>query len=144
MTVRVSKKSRKMRGSRTMGWGLRGQHRDRGTEGGRQIGMSKDKWSWVVKYAKDWYGKHGFVNPTSVKLNTITLRQLDEAIRSEKVKLEERDGKKVVNLSSYGYDKLLGGGSLSFPLVIEVAKASEGAKAKVSKIGGQVILSTTS
>ncbi len=127
-----------------MGWGLRGQHRDRGVEGGRQIGMSKDKWSWVVKYAKDWYGKHGFVNPTSVRINAITIRQLDEYVRNGKIKPVEKDGRKVVDLSSYGYDKLLGGGTLSQPLVIQVQMSSGKAKEKVEKIGGQVILGTTS
>ncbi|MUN28538.1 uL15 family ribosomal protein [Sulfuracidifex metallicus] len=144
MTVRVSKKSRKMRGSRTMGWGLRGQHRDRGVEGGRQIGMSKDKWSWVVKYGKGWYGKHGFVNPTTIQIKAISLRQLDEMVRNGHIKVEENEGKKFVDLSKFGYDKLLGGGKLSFPIVIKVEKSSKSAVEKVNEVGGQVILGTTS
>lgn len=142
MVVRKEKKSRKMRGSRTMGWGIKGQHRDRGSQGSRQVGMHKHKWSWTVKYGKDWYGKHGFINPTSKKVSSISLRTLEELIQKGIVRVEEKDGKKVVDLTKYGYDKLLGSGTLTMPLNIIVAKATENAKEKVIKIGGQVILTS--
>lgn len=142
MVVRKEKKTRKMRGSRTMGWGIRGQHRDRGAESGRQIGMHKHKWSWTVKYGKRWYGKHGFVNPTSKTISSISLRTLDELIRNGKISVEEKDGNKIVDLNRYGYQKLLGGGKLTFPVKILVSKCSEKAKGKVSDIGGEVILTS--
>ncbi len=143
MVVRREKKTRKLRGSRTMGWGIRGQHRDRGAEGSRQIGMHKEKWSWLVKYGKDWYGKHGFRNPTSKKVSTISLRELEEFISRGAIKIEEENSKKVIDLSKLGYDKLLGSGKLSIPLTIKVKKASKKAVEKVKQIGGEIILNPT-
>ncbi|WP_338601065.1 uL15 family ribosomal protein [Sulfolobus tengchongensis] len=143
MVVRREKKSRKLRGSRTMGWGIRGQHRDRGAQGSRQIGMHKEKWSWLVKYGKGWYGKHGFRNPTTKLVSTISLRRLNELLINGSIKLEEKDGKKVLDLNQLGYEKLLGGGNLSIAVVIKVKKASAKAVEKVKQIGGEVILSPT-
>ncbi|AWR97302.1 50S ribosomal protein L15 [Acidianus sulfidivorans JP7] len=140
MVVRREKKTRKLRGHRTMGWGTKGQHRDRGAEGGRQIGMHKHKWSWVVKYGKNWYGKHGFVNPTTKRVSSISLRTLEQLLQNGKIKVEEKDNKKFVDLTKYGYDKLLGSGSISIPLNIIVKSCSEKAKEKVTKLGGEVIL----
>lgn len=142
MVVRKQKKSRKLRGSRTMGWGIKGQHRDRGSQSGRQVGMHKHKWSWTVKYGKSWYGKHGFINPTSKKVSAISLRVLNELLLAGKLSVEEKDGKKIVDLTKYGYQKLLGSGTLSFPISVVVNKCTEKAKEKVSKIGGEVILTS--
>ncbi|AAK40997.1 50S ribosomal protein L15 [Saccharolobus solfataricus] len=143
MVVRREKKSRKMRGSRTMGWGIRGQHRDRGSQGGRQIGMHKEKWSWLVKYGKGWYGKHGFRNPTTKLTSAISLRKLNELLESGYIKIKEMDGKKIVDLNELGYNKLLGGGSISIPVTIKVGKATNKAIQKVKEMGGEVILSPT-
>jgi len=141
MVVRKAKKSRKMRGHRTMGWGAKGQHRDRGKEGGRQIGMGKEKWSWVVKYGKDWYGKHGFVNPTTYNKVVITLRQLSDLLDNGTIKIESQEGKNIVDLSKYGYEKLLGSGNIKIPIVVKIEEASEKAKQKIAKMGGQIISS---
>ncbi|ACP55374.1 uL15 family ribosomal protein [Saccharolobus islandicus] len=143
MVVRREKKSRKMRGSRTMGWGIRGQHRDRGSQGGRQIGMHKEKWSWLVKYGEGWYGKHGFRNPTTKLTSAISLRKLNELLVSGSIKIKEIDGKKIVDLNELGYDKLLSGGIISVPVTIKVGKATDRAIQKVKQIGGEVILSPT-
>ncbi|QGA54531.1 50S ribosomal protein L15 [Sulfolobus sp. E5-1-F] len=143
MVVRREKKSRKMRGSRTMGWGIRGQHRDRGSQGGRQIGMHKEKWSWLVKYGEGWYGKHGFRNPTTKLISAISLRKLNELLINGSIKIKEADGKKIVDLNELGYNKLLGGGILSVPVTIKVGKATERAIQKVKQMGGEVILSPT-
>jgi len=143
MVVRREKKSRKMRGSQTMGWGIRGQHRDRGSQGGRQIGMHKEKWSWLVKYGEGWYGKHGFRNPTTKLTSAISLRKLNELLVSGSIKIKEIDGKKIVDLNELGYDKLLGGGIISVPVTIKVGKATDRAIQKVKQIGGEVILSPT-
>jgi len=140
MVVRREKKSRKLRGSRTMGWGRRGQHRDRGSQGSRQVGMHKEKWSWVVKYGKDWYGKHGFVNPTSKEINSISLRKLQQMIDNGEISPKEENGKLVIDLEELGYHKLLGNGILDKAYVIKVRKATQRAIERVKSKGGEVIL----
>lgn len=142
MVVRREKKTRKYRGSRTHGWGKKGQHRDRGSQGSRPIGQHKEKWSWVVKYAPDWYGKHGFVNPTSKKPNVITMRQLLEMINSGKVQPETQDGKTVIDLEKLNIDKLIGRGTVPKGIVIKVKYASKGAQESVRSSGGEIILTS--
>ncbi|AEB96047.1 uL15 family ribosomal protein [Metallosphaera cuprina] len=144
MVVRRSKRSRKMRGHRTMGWGTKGQHRDRGAEGGRHIGMHKEKWSWIVKYGKDWYGKHGFVNPTTKNIKSISIRKLSELIESGKIELQNKESVIEVDLEKNGYNKLLGGGKIEKPIIVRVPYATNKAKEKIEKSGGQVILTSQS
>jgi len=144
VVVRREKKTRKMRGHRTMGWGTKGQHRDRGAEGGRQIGMHKEKWSWIVKYGKDWYGKHGFINPTSKVVRVISIRKLLELVDKGAIEAKEENGKLVVDLTKIGYDKLLGGGKVDRPLLVTVGAITNKAKEKIEKSGGQVILTPQS
>ncbi|BCU70659.1 uL15 family ribosomal protein [Stygiolobus caldivivus] len=142
MVVRKEKKSRKYRGYRTHGWGTKGQHRDRGKEGGRAIGMHKEKWSWLVKYGEGWYGKHGFRNPTSKLVSSINLRMLQNLIDNGTLKMVSEGGKNIIDLEQYGYDKLLGGGTLSQPVIIKVKYATEKAMEKIKQLGGEIILTS--
>lgn len=142
MVVRKEKKSRKYRGYRTHGWGTKGQHRDRGAQGGRAVGMHKEKWSWLVKYGEGWYGKHGFRNPTSKVINSINLRKLQTLIDNGTIRPTEENGKQVIDLEKYGYEKLLAGGSLTSKVVIKVKHATEKAVEKVKQLGGEIILTS--
>ncbi|MDW8011354.1 MAG: uL15 family ribosomal protein, partial [Sulfolobales archaeon] len=84
MVVRRRKKSRSMRGIRTHGYGSIGQHRKSGSRGGKgAAGMHKHKWSWVVKYFPDWYGKRGFTYPVRMKeeYQAINVGELNELVR---------------------------------------------------------------
>jgi len=144
--VRKRKKSRKLRGrTRTMGWGNVGQHRKSGSRGGRgAVGMHKHKWSWVLKYAPDWYGKHGFTRHPSIveERIAINLRELSERVEELRAKglVKEEDGVLVVDLSKLGYTKLLGEGEISFKAKIIVREASKRAIEKVESAGGEVVL----
>jgi len=111
MVVRKEKKSRKMHGYRNRGWGSIGQHRKSGSRGGRgAAGMHKHKWSWVIKYFRNWYGKRGFT-PRGPELEEevriMNLSQLDELVwklRQSGQALSE-DGKIVVNLAEIRCNK---------------------------------------
>ncbi len=146
MVVRRRKKSRKLRGrTRTMGWGRIGQHRGSGSKGGfGAAGMHKHMWSWVVKYAPSWFGKHGFnrppelvVKPKSINVGELAER-LDRWIREGKVKVE--GGIPVVNLAELGYNILLGRGRIEKPVKVIVPRASARAIEKIEKAGGIVIV----
>ncbi|MEM1541489.1 MAG: uL15m family ribosomal protein [Ignisphaera sp.] len=145
MVVRSKKKSRKMHGYRNRGWGSIGQHRKSGSRGGRgAVGMHKHKWSWTIKYFRDWYGKEGFT-PRSpehiVETNIINLKQLDELatklITSNKAVYE--NGQIIVDLSSMGITKIVGTGKINHPVKVIVYKSSENAKKKIIKAGGTVV-----
>lgn len=146
MVVRREKKSRKMHGYRTRGWGSIGQHRKSGSRGGRgAVGMHKHKWSWVLKYFRDWYGKKGFT-PRSPGLqeevHIITLRELDELIYKlvHSGQAAYEDGRVVVDLASMGITKVVGGGRIRYPAKIIVYKITENAKKKIEAAGGTVVL----
>ena len=131
------RKTRKMRGSRTHGYGRIGQHRDAGSKGQRKVGRHKHLWSYVVTHEPDYFGKHGFTSPQSLKRkeNTINIKQLNEL----STQTASEKGKTNVNLTSLGYTKLLGTGKITKPLIVSVPSCSKSAEEKIKKAGGQVL-----
>ncbi len=132
MVVRRRKKIRKKRGSRTCGWGK--NHRGAGSRGGRgKAGMLKHMKSWMLKYEPDHFGKKGFKVPPAAKkeLKAINLRDVDN--------LAKKLNKKEIDLSEFGYDKVLSKGELSQPLIIKAKKFSKKAKEKIEKAGGKAV-----
>lgn len=146
MVVRREKKSKYYRGSRTCGWGRVAQHRRSGRKGGRgRVGYHKHKWSWAVKYAPDWYGRHGFTQPSNLVAKWVTMNvgELDE-------KVEElvRQGVAVkvgdeyhVDLLKLGVNKLTGEGRVTRKLVVKTIAATKKAVAKIEQANGRVITS---
>ena len=146
MVVRRRKKSRKLRGrTRTMGWGRVGQHRKSGSRGGfGAVGFHKHKWIWVLKYAPNWYGKHGFVSPHQLKreIKTINVGELNElALHLISRNMVVKEGSLIViNTVEMGYDKVLGEGRVTLPLKVIAKSVSEKAREKIEKQGGVVVL----
>lgn len=128
------RKIRKFRGTRTVGYGRIGQHRDAGSKGNRKVGRHKHLWSKIVTTEPDYFGKHGFTSPQSLhrKEKTINLHQLDQLAQT-----------KNVNLTELGYTKLLGTGKLTKPLTIQVEAYSKSAQEKVKQAGGEIVSSQT-
>jgi large subunit ribosomal protein L15 len=146
MVVRRRKKSRHLRGrTRTMGWGRIGQHRGSGSRGGfGAAGMHKHMWTWVVKYAPTWFGKHGFNRPPiyEIKATEINVGELAEQLDKwlKEGLAREESGKIVVDLAKLGYVKLLGRGSINRPVKVIVPEASERAIKKIEAAGGEVVV----
>jgi large subunit ribosomal protein L15 len=130
---------RKTRGSRTQGYGRIGQHRDHGSKGFRKVGRHKHLWSYVSTFEPDYFGKHGFTSPQSLKQkgDTLNLRKLEEL--SVKFAVAKEEGKLSIDLTSLGYSKLLGTGHISKALIVNVASCSKTATEKVKEAGGQVL-----
>ena len=129
MPTRI-RKMRKRKGGRTLGWGQVGQHRKHGAKGGYgKAGLHKHKWSWVVKYAPDYFGSHGFVPPSP----NSTKRWFNGAIEGDK-----DSGLPVIDLTALGVEKLLGGGSVKRAVVVKVRAATKSAVAKLEAAGGRV------
>lgn len=117
----------------THGKGKKGG-RGAGLRGGRgNAGLHKHKYMYMLKYMPDHFGKHGFKRPQSVveKDKTINVGQLEEKF----------PGKKDIDLTKEGFDKLLGGGNTNIGLKIKVKNASEKAVEKIKEKGGEVITS---
>ncbi|MCL7386842.1 MAG: 50S ribosomal protein L15 [Thaumarchaeota archaeon] len=136
------RKSRKRRGSRTCGWGQIGQHRKSGSRGGHgHAGMHKHKWTWVLKYDPDYFGKHGFYRPNRREVKSMNLIQLSTLVENleRRGELKILDGMPVVNLSALGVGKLVGGGKLDRGLVIIVNSWTERAEKAVREAGGRLL-----
>ena len=138
------RKVRKYRGSRTHGWGQVGQHRGRGGRGGTgNAGLDKHKWTWVLAHDPTYWEKKGFVSTRTLGktvsiINVGKLDDLADKLESEK-KLERKEKKIFLNLESLGYDKLLGTGEISKPLLVKVASYSESASKKLEEAGGSIL-----
>jgi len=133
------RKTRKLRGSRTHGWGQIGQHRASGHKGGLGYsGMHKHNFSSLIKYDPDHFG-HDSTHPPHpvITKKWASLRDLDDLF----AKIGTTDnGKKTIDLTSNGYDKLLGGGSTDTPYVIKVSRATTSAIEKIKEAGGEVLV----
>lgn len=145
MVVRRKKKSRSLRGWRTHSWGRVGQHRRSGSRGGRgHAGYHKHYWTWVVKYAPDWFGKHGFTRHPNIvpKPRCINIKDIDDNID-----IWIREGKAdlkgdiyEIDLTKLGFTKLLGSGRITKKVLIRVIEATRKAVEKVRQAGGEVVL----
>jgi len=97
----------------------------------------------VVKHEPDYFGKKGFTSTRSLgqKTNVINVGKLDELIERMAIeeRLEKKGGKVFLDLNKLGYDKLLGSGHITKPILIKVASHSEEAAKKVQEVGGQIL-----
>jgi large subunit ribosomal protein L15 len=126
------RKIRKLRGSRTQGYGRIGQHRDSGSKGNRKVGRHKHLWSLVCNMDEKYFGKHGFHSPQKIhsKENTINLNKLEVLAQA---------GQTTFDLTIMGYTKLLGTGKIVKALTITIPVCSKIAAQKIKEAGGKVI-----
>ena len=124
------RKTKKFRGSMTHGRGKKAG-RGAGLRGGRgNAGLHKHKYMHMLKYMPDHFGVHGFKRHKSLvkKDRIINVGQLEEKF----------PGKKEIDLTKEGFDKLLGGGKINTAIKIKVKNASDRAVEKIKEIGGEV------
>ena len=136
------RKVRKQRGSRTHGWGPVGQHRGGGMRGGHgRAGRRKHKWTYVIKYQPDYFGKHGFKRPWSHKPETMNVGELDEKVETLLASglAEKVENGIAINLNDVGVEKLLGSGKVTHPLIVKAKSWSSAAAQKIEKTGGQIL-----
>ena len=137
------RKVRKQRGSRTHGYGQIGQHRCRGGRGGTgKAGLDKHKWTYVVKHDPTYWLKTGFVSVKTLNkdVKIINVGKLDDLVNHLDAveKLDRQDNKVVLDLESLGFDKLLGTGKVTKPVLVKVSAYSESASKKIEEAGGAI------
>ncbi|HLN46294.1 MAG TPA: uL15 family ribosomal protein [Candidatus Sulfotelmatobacter sp.] len=130
------KKTRKVRGSRTQGWGRIGQHRKTGSRPYRKANRHKQGWSYVTTYEPDYFGKHGFTSRQSKvrSTNVINISKLDALVMQLPAEQEQ-----TIDLTSLGYVKLLGTGKITKPVTVKVQSASKSAAEKIQNAGGKIL-----
>ena len=132
------RKSRRQRGSRYCGWGQVGQHRQSGSRGGiGGAGKHKHFYTRTVVEEPDHFGHDAFNSYNRNLVHRwINIRDLDSVVAKDG-KVDE-NGRVILDLTSLGYDKLLGGGKVNSAFAVKVANISESAKEKIQQAGGEV------
>jgi len=130
------RKIRRMRGSRTHGYGQIGQHRHSGKQGGHgNAGLHKHKWSWLNINDPDHFGRDPFRPPSYHKVskwaNVGDLSSFSEGG-------ETKGGPVSIDLKSMGVEKLLGGGDVTRAFNVKVSAYTERAKKKLEEAGGKI------
>lgn len=126
----VRHKPKRRRGERTY-HGSHKKWRGGGSRGGRGgSGIWKHKKSYIIKYEPERIGKRGFKPVEKKEIKTINLDELDQLVK--------KLGKEEIDLTEFGYDKLLGSGKITKAVKIKVQMASKKAIEKVKAVGGEV------
>ncbi len=136
------RKTRRLRGGRHMGWGQVGQHRASGHKGGLGVtGFQKHHYSSLLKDEPDHYGHESSSPPhPNITRKWASIRDLDDLFTKFG---KEEDGKKIIDLKSAGYDKLLGGGNISNAYSVKIENFTASAEEKVKATGGEIVQSST-
>lgn len=149
------KKVRKMRGTRTHGYGRVGQHRKAGQRAGKgkTTQWKKSKKSYYLKQKElgfpdpDWdFGKLGFKRPQDInriyKVNALNVKDLDSKIEElTKNNIASKSGNTyTIDLKDVNIQKILGRGEINKKINISVNKASKRAIEKIESAGGKVTL----
>ncbi|MBD3387705.1 MAG: 50S ribosomal protein L15 [Candidatus Altiarchaeales archaeon] len=138
-----SRKTNRLRGSRTHGYGNAQKHRGAGSRGGRGMsGSKKQKWARISKNMKGYFGKKGFKrHKTTVEdVKTMNVGYLSDHIGrlvSEGAATESK-GAYTIDLAASGIGKLLGAGKVESKLNITVNSCSPRAREKIEAAGGTV------
>ncbi len=133
--IKKRKKSQRLRGTTTHGWGARKKHKGSGHRGGfGMAGTGKradHRKSLIInKYGNKYFGKQGITSKRTKKDKSkfINLRDINKKYA----------GKKEINLSKF---KILGDGEIGKGIVITAQAFTKSAKEKIEKAGGKAILS---
>lgn len=134
MPTRI-RKVRRMRGSRTHGYGQIGQHRHSGKQGGHgAAGLHKHKWSWMVINDPDHYGRDPFYIPGAEKVSKwLNVGDLEEMVAATS------EAPISVDLTAIGVEKLLGSGNVKRAFNVKVGQFTKNAKDKLEKSGGKIL-----
>ncbi len=140
---------RKKRGSRTCG---KGSHK-RGAGGHGGVGMAgthKSRWTWVIKNAPGWFGRRGFNVPVAVKnvVNALNVGDIEEMVGNAMLEGREKSvpglswdkDKLIVDVTQLDFDKVLGKGNITRPIVVKARGFSKSAEEKIKGAGGETVL----
>ncbi len=135
------RKVRKLRGSRTHGWGTSGQHRAGGMLGGHgNAGLLRGKKSAVIRYGIQVKKKRLLPKLEDKRRSVTSIGQLGDLLarRDCAHAVSEHEGKKRIDLQALGFTKLLGSGKIEVPILVKVDSFSKSAAGKIEAAGGRV------
>ncbi|MBS3118272.1 uL15 family ribosomal protein [Candidatus Woesearchaeota archaeon] len=144
MVTNRRRKSMKMRGHHTHGWGSKKKHRGSGNRGGRGMsgtGKRANSIQPLMRKLGITLGKCGFrfkgyheeISP--INFDTINAC-LEHWVTSKKA--DKKGDVYHIDLEALGFNKLLGSGQPKAKMEIKVKHCSTGAAEKLSAVGGKV------
>ncbi len=104
-------------------------------------GSNKQKWSFVSKNMKNYFGYKGFKRPQQCQViqNIINLSDIEKNLKRFIAEENLQENSPItINLTALGYDKLLGSGRITHPVEIIVGAYSETAAKKIESAGGRI------
>ena len=149
MVVRRKRKSVKLRGETTHGFGSMKKNRGAGNRGGRGMagsGKKADQKKPVVWKNKKYFGKHGFKKKgQKIDIVTINIQFLEGKLDAfeKEGKVSKAGDVYSIDLEKVGYNKLLGSGKATKKMKITVPYASKGSIEKIKGAGGEVTVKST-
>ena len=135
------RKVRKLRGSRTHGWGTSGQHRESGMLGGHgNAGLFRHKKSAVIRYGIQLKKKRLLPKLEDKRRSVTSVGMLEDLLVSRDYAhaVSEHEGKKLLDLRALGFTKLLGSGRIQVPILVKIDRFSKSAAAKIEAAGGRI------
>jgi large subunit ribosomal protein L15 len=139
-----NRKIQRKRGSRTCGYGNAKKHRGAGSRGGRgKAGTTKHKQIATRMKDPNYCGKIGFSRHKSISKRAKALnlsdieRVFDKWLGKGAIKKDKEVY--VLDITSLGYDKVLGGGRVNHKLQITSESFSKSARKKIEEAGGKAI-----
>ena len=131
MTNRKDKRVKMYRGLGSHGAGNAKNRRGSGNRGGvGHAGLNKHKKTWMVKFAPDYFGNHGFVNPTKKELKVLNVFDIENLARGGSLE------KKGAALYFTFEGKILGSGGIASPVNVHALGWSKKAEDKIIQAGG--------
>lgn len=125
---RHKKKIGKQRGTRSIGRGNTKHGRGKGSRRGHKQ-TSGANYAYVLKNEPWRLGREKGFHPVKKKMKGINLRSVEKLSKEE-----------IIDITKFGYDKVLGGGELSSAKKIIARQFTKSAKTKIEKAGGQAVV----
>lgn len=129
----VRRRQKRRRGERSY-HGSHKKWRGGGSRGGRgKAGGHKHMYSYVVKYDPERFGKRGFKRPAKIseRVKAINLGSLE--------RIAMQQNKKEIDVKDLGFEKVLGAGKISSPLVVKAKSFSKSAIKRLEEAGGKAV-----
>ena len=127
---------RRMRGSRTTGYGQIGQHRHSGQQGGHgNAGLHKHKWSWMIINEPDHFGKRPVHRAGRARGLEVAQRR---GARSDAHR-KAPDGPGLARPHLDGRREAPRLGDVKHAFNVKVESFTERAKTKLEEAGGKIV-----
>lgn len=143
----AEKKSRKLRGKVSHGYGRTNKHRKHPSGRGNCGGLKFMK-TWFQRYHPDYFGKRGqkiyHIKKNATWAKSITAARLWNLIPEEQrnVFMKQADAVPVIDARAFGYHVVLGGKlALDRPLIVKARYFTKNAEQEILNAGGKVIIS---